>query len=83
MWDPGNAAYTLVARVRAREEVQTVEGGRCQAWRIEVEESEGPAVYWVESGSRTLMRYRAGTLEILRFRHPACPAQQAVQTAMN
>lgn len=58
-----------VARVRAAgsEDVATHDGGRCTAWRVEVEGGTHTGTYWIAAGDRSLVRYDGGSgLRILR-----------------
>jgi hypothetical protein len=74
MWDPEQGAYTLVLHPARAEMVQTMDGGTCDAWRVEADDRDSPSTYWVERRSRTLLAYRADGLELRIVHHPACPA---------
>ncbi|HEX8906455.1 MAG TPA: hypothetical protein VF771_16515, partial [Longimicrobiaceae bacterium] len=73
MWDPDNGPYTLRLHPAVAEMASTAEGGNCAAWRVDAEDRDGTATYWVERGSKTLLAYRAEGLELRIARHAACP----------
>jgi hypothetical protein len=60
-------AATARVRVAGTEDVATRDGGRCTAWRVEVEGGSHTGTYWIGAGSRSLVRYDGGSgLRILR-----------------
>jgi len=74
MWDPEKGPYLLRVRVARAETVPTLEGGRCDAWRVEASDLGGPSVYWMEKGTQSLLAYAADNVIIRVLRHRACPA---------
>jgi hypothetical protein len=82
MWSPDSGPYVLHARVARTETVPTLEGGRCEAWRIEATEPDGQhSVYWVERRSQALLAYTAGQVQLRITRHPACRVDDGSQRA--
>lgn len=72
MWDA--EAYEMRFRVAGREVVSTLEGGRCEAWRVEVGEAgDSPMTYWVEVGTQSLLAFRTEGFGFRIERHPECP----------
>jgi hypothetical protein len=54
-------------RVAGSEDVATRDGGRCTAWRVEVEGGSHTGTYWISAGTRALVRYDGDSgLRILR-----------------
>jgi len=74
MWDPDHGAYTLRLHPAAAETTRTVDGGTCDAWKVEVDERNGRSTYWVERRTQALLAYVAEGMEIRIVRHAACPA---------
>jgi hypothetical protein len=60
-------AATARLRVTGSEDVVTRDGGRCAAWRVEVEGGSHTGTYWIAAGDRSLVRYDGESgLRILR-----------------
>jgi len=74
LWGAEKGAYTLHARVVRAETVPTLEGGRCEAWRVETRGEGDDSVYWVERRSQSLLAYSSGELRLTIARHAACRA---------
>jgi len=73
MWDPDHGAYTLRLLAAAALTTHTVDGGTCDAWKVEAEDRDGAATYWVERRTRALLAYQAEGMELRIVHHPACP----------
>jgi hypothetical protein len=74
MWDPEDGPYVLRAHVARGETVTTLEGGRCDAWRVETDDADRPSVYWVDKQTQSLLAYAAGDFALRIVRSRACPA---------
>lgn len=60
-------AAPVRVRVAGSEDVATHGGGRCTAWRVDVEGGSHTGTYWIAAGDRSLVRYDGGHgLRILR-----------------
>jgi hypothetical protein len=74
MWDPEHGAYMLRLHAAEALATHTVDGGTCEAWKVQADDRGGPSTYWVERRTRALLAYEAEGMELRIVHHPACPA---------
>ena len=60
------------ARVTKRERVRTVQGGRCDAWRVETRAGGEPGVYWMERRTGEMLQYEGAGVRFRILSHRAC-----------
>ena len=71
------ASERVRARVAGVEAVRTGDGGVCRAWKIEVDEGERAATYWIDEATRTLLAWEPSRPGIRIVRRAGCPALHA------
>jgi hypothetical protein len=67
-------ADRVEARVAGTDRVQTMSGGSCDAWRVELRSTSGTSNYWIERGTGELIQYKDGGMTLRILRHRACPS---------
>ena len=62
------------ARVAGPDRVQTMEGGACDAWRVDLRTAGGTSHYWIERRTGELVQYKDGDTRVRILRHRFCPS---------
>jgi hypothetical protein len=73
MWDADSGPWHMRLHPAVAETVRTVDGGTCDAWRVDADEHGEPSTYCVERSTGALLAYRSGGLEIRIAHHASCP----------
>jgi hypothetical protein len=60
------------ARVTRHERVRTLQGGRCDAWRVETRSGGEPGVYWMERRTGEMLQYEGAGVRFRIVSHRAC-----------
>lgn len=81
MWSLRDPAEALDARVVRQETVPTVDGGQCDAWRVEVAQEDGTRVYWLEKRTHAFLGYSSEVMQIRIVHHGACPKEDSARRA--
>ena len=68
-------------RVAGAEQVRTLDGGACDAWRVEVRRGGDDAVYWIDTLTLTLVRWDSGDGRMRVLRRTGCAPEAGGRAA--